>query len=214
MSFFITFEGIEGCGKTTQIRRTAKLLQERGLNVLLTREPGGCPIADAVRRILLDPDNCALVPRAELLLYAAARAQHVEEVIAPALSQGIVVLCDRYTDATLAYQGFGRGLDTALIEQLNKVAAGSFIPHLTVLLDMPEEEGLERARRRNIDAAMQIEERFEREALSFHRRVREGYLKIAENQERFRILDARGSEEEVFARIVSVIDPFLAEARS
>ncbi len=211
MSFFITFEGIEGSGKTTQIRRTAAFLRERGHDVLLTREPGGCPISDAIRRILLDPANSALVPRAELLLYAAARAQHVEEVIAPALHRGMTVLCDRFTDATLAYQGFGRGLDIALIEKLNAVAAGAFAPQLTVLLDMPAEDGLERARRRNLDPALQIEGRFESEALAFHRRVRQGYLEIAATLKRFRILDARGSEDEVFHRIVSALAPFLGE---
>ncbi len=209
MSFFITFEGIEGSGKTTQIRRTAHYLQQRGRDVVLTREPGGCPIADAVRRILLDPANRALVPRAELLLYAAARAQHVEEVIAPALSRGKIVLCDRFTDATVAYQGFGRGLDAALIDELNAVAAGAIMPQLTVLLDMPEAEGLERARRRNLDPALQSEGRFEAEALSFHRRVRRGYLTIAQTEERFRIVDATGSEDDVFARIAPLLDPFL-----
>lgn len=208
MPLFITFEGIEGSGKTTQILRLADNLRRRGGDIVVTREPGGCPIADAVRRILLDPANTALVPRAELLLYAAARAQHVEEVIAPALRAGRIVLCDRFTDATLAYQGFGRGLDRELIDTLNRLAAGSLSPDLTLLLDMPAEDGLRRARFRNAEGD-DSEGRFEREALPFHRRVREGYLALAAGRERFRIIDACGSEDEVAARILTATAPFL-----
>lgn len=124
MGYFITFEGIEGCGKTTQIKRAAQSLREAGHRVVVTREPGGCPIADDIRAILLDAGNSAMVPTTELLLYAAARAQHVAEVIAPALAEGAVVLCDRFTDSTLVYQGFGRNLDRDLIARLNTLAAG------------------------------------------------------------------------------------------
>lgn len=211
MSLFITFEGIEGSGKTTQVRRLADYLRACGRDVVITREPGGCPIADAIRRILLDPDNNALVSRAELLLYAAARAQHVDEIIRPALETGKVVLCDRFTDATLAYQGYGRGLDTALIRTLNELAAGPLIPGLTLLLDMPEEDGLQRARARNAGTA-DSEGRFEQENLSFHRRVREGYLALAAEEKRFRIVDARGTEEEVAERVLAAASPFLERA--
>src|SRR5512137_721176 len=141
MAFFITFEGIEGSGKTTQIRTLAEQLETRGYRVLTTREPGGCPIADAMRAILLDPGNQALLPRAELLLYAAARAQHVEQVIRPALTSGTVVLCDRFADATTAYQGGGRRLEAGLVAQLNAIATAGLTPDLTLLLDCPVELG-------------------------------------------------------------------------
>lgn len=199
--FFITFEGVEGCGKSTQLQRLAARLRHEGQSVLATREPGGCPIADAVRQILLDPANHALVPRAELLLYAAARAQHVDQVINPALSDGSVVLCDRFTDATLAYQGAGRGLDSALIMELNQLAAAALRPDLTLLLDIPVEEGLRRALRRNHEQQLADEGRFEAEDLAFHRRVRQGYLELACREARFAVIDARGNLEEVGARI-------------
>jgi dTMP kinase len=180
MSLFITFEGIEGCGKTTQLALLAETLRLQGHEVLTTREPGGCPIADAVRQILLDPANQAMVPRAELLLYAAARAQHVAQVIRPALAEGHIVLCDRFTDATLAYQGYGRGLDLAMIEHLNDLAGAGCRPDLTLLLDMPAAVGLERAILRNSHGNLAAEGRFELEAEVFHDKVRRGYLQLAE----------------------------------
>jgi len=210
MALFITFEGIEGCGKTTQIGLLAERLRGRGRDILSTREPGGCPIADQIRAILLDAANSAMDSRTELLLYAAARAQHVAEVIRPALDAGRIVLCDRYTDATLAYQGFGRGLDRDLIARLNGIAAGDVRPDLTVLLDYPPEEGLVRARRRNQSQAGANEDRFEQESGAFHRRVRQGYLDLAAREERFRIVDARGSIDEVAGRVEAVVDQFLA----
>lgn len=220
MSLFITFEGIEGCGKTTQIRLLAEKLRQSGRQVLATREPGGCPIADAVRAILLDTGNSAMSPRAELLLYAAARAQHIDEVIRPALQAGTLVLCDRFTDATLAYQGFGRGLDRELINRLNDTATDNVVPNLTLLLDFaPEEkqslhfsteEGLRRARTRNDASEGPDEGRFEQESLDFHRRVRAGYLELAAKHERFRVIDARGSIEEVGERVTKAVDDFLA----
>jgi dTMP kinase len=214
LSFFITFEGIEGSGKTTQIRRLAESLRKQGAEVLATREPGGCPVADAIRNILLHPANTALVPRAELLLYAAARAQHVEEVILPALRAGKVVLCDRYTDATLAYQGNGRGLETSLITELNTLASEGLSPDLTLLLDMPAEEGLSRARRRNAALQEEEEDRFEREAIDFHRRVREGYLHLARMEAaRFQVIDARGTEEAVAERILTAVEAFVLRQR-
>ncbi len=201
MASFITFEGMEGCGKTTQLQLLAAALRRRHRQVVTTREPGGCPIADAVRAILLHPDNTAMIPRTELLLYAAARAQHVEEVIRPALAAGKTVLCDRFIDATTAYQGFGRGLALPLIERLNSLAVEGLRPDLTLLLDLPVEEGLRRARRRNADSNPD-EDRFERESLAFHQRVREGYLELARRQERFRVIDASGTPEEVAARVL------------
>jgi dTMP kinase len=213
MAPFITFEGIEGSGKSTQVRRLAESLRRRGRALLVTREPGGCPVADAIRRVLLDPANHNLVPRAELLLYAAARAQHVDEVIRPALAAGRTVLCDRFTDATVAYQGNGRGLDFELIGRLNELAAGDLRPDLTLLLDLPPERGLTRARKRNSELSLGDEDRFERESLAFHGRVREGYRLLAARENRFRVIDADGTEDEVANRILDAVQEFLrAEA--
>lgn len=199
-AMFITFEGVEGSGKTTQLRRLA----ERLPNVLTTKEPGGTPVADRIRAILLDPAS-KLDPLAELFLFAASRRQHVVEVIRPALARGTVVLCDRYTDATLAYQGFGRLLDLDRLRLLNDWATGSLVPDLTLVFDLGEEEGLTRARSRNA-AASPHEGRFEAEDLRFHRRVREGYLSLAAAEpQRFAVIDASGSIEEVSARMFGVL---------
>lgn len=207
--FFITFEGVEGSGKTTQLRRLDKTLRQSGRAVVVTREPGGCPIADAIRRILLDPDNHSLVPRAELLLYAAARAQHVDEVIRPALAAGAVVLCDRFTAATMAYQGFGRGLDQTVIGELNRLACGDVIPDLTLLFDLAAEEGLQRALARNHDQQLTHEGRFEAEALAFHQRVRQGYLTLAAGHPNWVTIDARGDESVIATRVQNALTPFL-----
>lgn len=211
MSFFITFEGVEGSGKSTQIQALRENLEARGRRVLTTREPGGCPIADAIRAILLDPVNHALVPRAELLLYAAARAQHVEQVILPALAADVIVLCDRFVDATTAYQGGGRGLDADLVMTLNRIAAAGLTPDLTLLFDMPAELGLERARQRNLHDARLDEGRFEMEELDFHRQVRTAYLALAERNPRFRIVDATGPAELVAARVATAVAPLLSQ---
>lgn len=208
MSKLITCEGIEGSGKSTQILLLAAHLRSQGKEIVVTREPGGCPIADEIRRILLDPSNVELSARAELLLYAAARAQHVEEVIRPALGKGAIVLCDRYIDATVAYQGFGRGLDLPLIAQLNLVASGGLLPDLTLLFDLPVEIGLNRARARNA-VALEDEGRFEAESLAFHQRVRAGYLQCASQEERFTIVDATGTPAQVTKRMVGFVDTFL-----
>ncbi|HWS71474.1 MAG TPA: dTMP kinase [Thermoanaerobaculia bacterium] len=193
---FITFEGPEGSGKSTQIRRLAESVSD----AVVTREPGGTPTADRIRAILLD-SSTTLDPVAELFLYAASRRQHVVEVIRPALAAGKLVLCDRYTDATLAYQGFGRLLNLDQLRGLNAWATESLQPDLTLLFDLPEEEGLARARRRN-EEALHDEGRFEAEDLRFHRRVREGYLAMAKAEpQRFAIIDARGTIDEVFERM-------------
>ena len=210
MALFITFEGIEGSGKSTQICLLKEHLANQGVSVLITREPGGCPIADAIRAILLDPANQEMTARTELLLYAAARAQHVDQLIRPTLAAGTTVLCDRFIDATTAYQGGARGLDTALIAQLNHVATGGLCPDLTLLLDFPAETGLERARQRNQQGNLLDEGRFELETFDFHRRVRQSYLELAAREERFRVIDATGLADEVAARIAAVVDDFLA----
>ncbi|HEY6008102.1 MAG TPA: dTMP kinase [Geobacteraceae bacterium] len=190
MACFITFEGIEGCGKTTQLQRLANRLEAGGLPVLRTREPGGCPIADQIRSILLNADNSAMQPMTELLLYAGARAQHVAEVVRPALAAGKTVLCDRFTDATVAYQGFARGLNGDIIEQLNRMATGNLSPDLTLLLDCPVEVGLGRATARINATRGEKEERFERESLQFHEKVRSGYLELARREpQRFIVID-------------------------
>ncbi|PKN11674.1 MAG: dTMP kinase [Deltaproteobacteria bacterium HGW-Deltaproteobacteria-4] len=208
MAKLITCEGIEGSGKSTQILHLAAHLRGQGREVVVTREPGGCPIADAIRRILLDPSNQQLCATAELLLYAAARAQHVEEVIRPALAKDAIVLCDRYIDATIAYQGFGRGLDLTLIKQLNQVASSGLLPDLTLLFDLPVAIGLGRALARNA-VAMENEGRFEAESLAFHQRVRDGYLQGASQEERFTIIDATGIPEQVTERVTRSVDAFL-----
>ena len=209
MSFFITFEGIEGSGKSTQLLTLGRDLETRGYRVMTTREPGGCPIADAIRAILLDPANQALRPRAELLLYAAARAQHVEQVIRPALAAGTVVLCDRFADATTAYQGGGRKLDAGLVAQLNTIATAGLAPDLTLLLDCPVELGLPRARQRNQQDLLQDEGRFELEELDFHQRVRTAYLALAECETRFRVVDATGPVDQVAVRVSAAVEAFL-----
>ena len=210
MAFFITFEGVEGSGKSTQISLLKERLQQRGQRVLVTREPGGCLIADAIRAILLDPGNRQLVPRAELFLYAAARAQHIDETIRPALAAGQIVLCDRFADATTAYQGGGRSLDATLVAHLNAVACAGLGPDLTLLLDYPAELGLARARDRIQQGAQQVESRFELEELAFHQRVRTAYLALAVQEPRFRVIDAQGAISEVAARIAAAVDAFLA----
>lgn len=206
MARFITFEGIEGCGKTTQIHRLSRRLQTCGIPLIATREPGGCPIADQIRSILLNADNCDMVPMTELLLYAAARAQHVAEVIAPALAGGKNVLCDRFTDATIAYQGYGRHLELPVLEQLNSLATGGVTPDLTILMDCPVEIGLKRATARNSAALGEREERFELESLQFHQRVRDAYLLQARREPaRFLVVDASRSMEETEEQIASEV---------
>jgi dTMP kinase len=193
---FITFEGIEGSGKSTQLRR----LSERIPGAVVTKEPGGTPLADRIRAILLDSSS-RLDPVAELFLFAASRRQNVVEVIRPALDCGATVLCDRFTDATLAYQGFGRLLNLDQLRTLNAWATDSLTPDLTFLFDLPEDVGLSRARSRNAEA-VHDEGRFEAEDLRFHRRVREGYLTLAVAEpSRFVVIDAVGDVDDVYARV-------------
>jgi dTMP kinase len=209
MSFFITFEGIEGSGKTTQLRYLHKHLQALGYEALVTREPGGCSISDTIRALLLDPESNNMASRTELLLYSAARAQHVVECIQPALKEGKIVLCDRFSDATTAYQGAGRGLDMEQLAAIDNFATNGLSPDLTLLLDYPVEEGLHRARCRNNSEKMESEGRFELEALTFHRRIREGYLKLARTEDRFQVIDALGDVMSVSKRITTAVDHFL-----
>lgn len=209
---FITFEGIEGCGKTTQITRLEKRLTELGIPLIRTLEPGGTDVGAGIRRILLDSRNSNMTPLAELILYAADRAQHVEEVIRPALERGSWVLCDRFSDATVAYQGYARRQDRDLVRYLNETATGGIRPDLTILLDCPVDVGIGRAVRRNASGPDQGQDRFEREREAFHREVRSAYLELARNEpDRIVVVDAEGAVEEVEERIFRYIGPRLRE---
>ena len=205
---FISFEGIEGSGKTTQIESVCDHLRQKGHGVVVTREPGGSNIGRQIRSILLDSKNKGLNPLSELLLYMADRAQHLDEIVKPGLSSGKVILCDRYYDATLAYQGYARGLDIDLITQLHDLAFAGYKPELTLLLDLAPKTGLERAWQQ-IENGQRTgtETRFEEEALSFHGRVREGYLALARLEpQRFKIIDASEPQERVKQEILAVLD--------
>jgi dTMP kinase len=205
--FFVTFEGIEGSGKTTQIERLADRLGAGGEPALVTREPGGSPLGRRLRAVLLGDESIRIDPMAELLLYTADRVQHLIDVVEPALAAGTHVLCDRYMDATLAYQGFARGLDLDLIRALHRRPPLDRRPDRTILLDLDPEIGLERARRRNGERGLDAAEgRFEREALEFHGRVREGYLALAEAEPfRFRIVDAEETAGPIESRIADLL---------
>jgi dTMP kinase len=207
MGVFVTFEGVEGSGKSLQIRRAAAQLERQGVSCLLTREPGGTAFGAAVRHVLLDRDGAARTPMSELLLYLSDRHQHLRETIEPALARGVIVLSDRYHDATRAYQGAARGVPAAALDELARVLAIPE-PDFTILLDLDPELGLERARRRNADDRLESQGRFEAEAIEFHRAVRAAYLDLARRwPDRFRIVPAAGSPDEVFARI----EPLIAE---
>ncbi|GFN21721.1 MAG: dTMP kinase [Thermoanaerobacteraceae bacterium] len=204
---FITFEGPDGSGKTTQMGLLARHLGLRGLRVLCTREPGGTPMAEAIRQLLLSSWPEQVLGITEVFLYAASRAQHVRGKILPALEAGRVVLSDRFVDSSLAYQGFGRGLDPELVRQVNDLATGGLTPHLTLLLDLPPEEGLRRSRG---EGRHGDPDRFEQEDLDFHRRVREGYLELARREPgRFKIIDATGPQDEVFRQVWEAVEPLL-----
>jgi dTMP kinase len=207
LSLFITFEGVEGSGKTTQIQRLKKYLTQKGIPCKATREPGGCPIGEKVRKILLNPDHREMVPLSELLLYEAARAQHVKEVIGPFLKKGGVILCDRFSDATIAYQGYGRKIDLRWIERLNHFSSRGIKPDVTFLLDCPSDVGLKRALKRNRTLKQEKEERFEKEKIQFHQRVRKGYLALAKKEpHRVKVIDTRQGEDNVFNKIRKTVD--------
>ncbi len=209
---FITFEGIEGSGKSTQIARLGRRLEDAGVEVVCTREPGGTSLGRRLRAALLDPQGSAMDPLAEMLLYAADRAQHVCEVIRPGVKRGAVVLSDRYLDATLAYQGYGRQLGTAVVLDIHTHPPLDLRPDRTVLLDLDPETGVSRARRRNAELGVaETEGRFEDEELEFHRRVRDGYLALARNEpRRYRVVPADGDTDEVEGRVGQALAELLS----
>ncbi len=213
---FITFEGVEGAGKSTQIGLVARMLRDAGRDPLVTRQPGGCPLGLELRRLLLDARNTGLDPRAELFMMLADRAQHVAEVIRPTLESGRDVLCDRFHDSTLAYQGHGRGLDLDLLRSLGDFATRDLTPDLTVLLDLDPGAGLARARGRNAAQGIdQAEGRFEALELAFHQRVRQGFLDIAAREPgRVLVVDAGQKPDGVFERIRAALAPRLVPAQS
>jgi len=213
---FISFEGIEGCGKTTQTALLARFLSERSIPYLVTREPGGTRLGKLIRQILLDPSHSEMEPLAELFLYAADRAQHIAQVIRPTLEAGLWVICDRFADATSAYQGYGRNQDLAFIQELNQMATQGLWPDISLLLDCPVEVGLNRARQRILETAVQgREDRFEQQDHPFHQQVREGYLKLAaQNPERFRVLDGTLKKQKLHQEVVALLKPLLASRKS
>ena len=211
---FITLEGIEGSGKTTQIGRLVEFFEDREIECVTTRQPGGTLIGENIRSILLDPANSALEPLAELLLYMADRAQHINELIRPALKKGKTVVCDRYFDATLVYQGFARGLSIELIRQLHQLLFDDLKPDVTLLLDLSPQVGLKRAwQQLNNGQRSGDESRFEAEAVAFHEKVRAGYLELARLEpERFRIIDAAQTQNQVFAAMRKIVSSFLKQS--
>jgi dTMP kinase len=204
---FISFEGIEGSGKTTNMRHAVRFLRDKGFDCVITREPGGTRIGEKIRAILLDPSSKEMNPLTELLLYTADRSQHIKELISPLLSAGKTVVCDRYYDATVVYQGYARGLDTALIHRLHRLLFENLKPDITLLLDLPPEVGLSRAWKQ-IDKGDRdrVETRFEEETLSFHKKVRAGYLEMARLEpERYRIIDASKEPDQVRKEIARTL---------
>ena len=216
---FITFEGVEGSGKSTQLSLLAERLEGLGISVARTREPGGTDLGEGIRRLVLDPSQEGIDPVAELLLMEAARAQHVAGLVRPALEEGRVVLCDRFIDSTLVYQGFARGLRWEMVEDLNRMATGDLVPDTTILLDLDVSLGLERATRHlaggNYKADGSIKEgateaRFEMEGAAFHERVRAGYLRLAKDEpDRVKVVRATGSPEEVHERVWKALEKTL-----
>jgi dTMP kinase len=205
---FITFEGLDGCGKSTQMERLARALAKQNIPVTVTREPGGTAAGEKIRALLLDTRTSGLAPMAELALMFAARAQHTEEVILPALAAGQIVLCDRFTDSSEAYQGGGRKLGSKPVHELHRALVGDLQPDLTILMDSEVAASLDRARRRNRAQKSQTsdENRFERENRAFFTRVRATYLEIAKREPgRVALVDARGTPDQTHARIIEIV---------
>jgi len=206
---FITFEGPEGSGKTTQIDKLKSYLKSKGFSVVKTREPGGSYIAEKIRRILLSNKNINLSPKAELLLYLASRAQHIQDIIKPALKRGAIVLCDRFSDSTMAYQGYGRGISKSLINKINKFVTNGVKPDLTIYLDIDIKSGLKRAK-----ALKGKKDRLEKESIVFHNIVRRGFLKIAKAEpQRVKIIKGTKSIDKIHREIKEYIDKLLEKVK-
>jgi dTMP kinase len=207
--FFISFEGIEGSGKSTQVTLLAQVLRSQGHEVVVTREPGGTAVGQVLRRLLLESASTLLASGTELLLMLADRAQHVQEVVAPALLANKIVICDRFVDSTTAYQGYGRGVEFALLAQLNAFACRGCMPALTLVLDLPVSEGLHRVRQRQ--SGTEGTDRFEAESVAFHERVRTGFLEVARAEpQRVHLLEATRPVEVIHQEILTVVQARLA----
>jgi dTMP kinase len=204
---FITLEGIDGCGKSTQRELLAQQIRQRGFEVVVTREPGGTPLGEGIRQLLVSDVSVDVAPTTELLLYVAARAQHVAELIAPSLEAGRIVISDRYTDSTVAFQGYGRGLDPKMIEKLNKFATAGLVPDLTIVFDIDPALARARLDSRPVGGLLGA---FDEQHSDFHERMREGYLKLAKEQpSRIRVVDAGGAVEETHSRVMDLVLPLI-----
>jgi dTMP kinase len=204
---FITLEGIDGCGKSTQRNMLAQRIKERGVEVVITREPGGTEIGEDIRTLLISDASVHIAPTTELLLYVAARAQHVAELIRPALEAGRIVISDRYTDSTVAFQGYGRGLDPEIIETLNTFATAGLVPDLTIVFDLDPALAQTRLGSRPVGGLLGA---FDEQHADFHQRMRAGYLKMAKNDpSRIRLIDASGAVEETHSKVMALVLPLL-----
>jgi len=212
----ITLEGIEGSGKTTQVAHIVHFMEKNKIDCVVTREPGGTLIGKKIRAILLDPEHQDLDPVSELLLYTADRAQHVRKKVLPLLSSKKTVICDRFFDATIAYQGFARGLDMEMIHTLNSIVLDGLRPDMTILFDLPATTGLERAwKQLNVGTRTFTESRFEKETIEFHEKVRAGYLTLADEEpDRFNIIDASMDENQVKNKIYEILSQQLLNKQS
>jgi dTMP kinase len=205
--FFITFEGIDFCGKTTQAKKLRSYLRRKGYEVILIREPGGERISEKMRKILLSKKNREITHTTELLLYLSSRAQLTQRIILPALKEKKIVICDRYSDSTLAYQGYGRGLNKSMIKYLNQVSSSGLCPNLTILLDVPVKVCLKRKAKEK-----KGKDRLEKEKLEFHQKIRDGYLKIAQkNKKRIKIIDGREDQEKTWQKVKASVDSLLEQ---
>ncbi|MFP4416199.1 MAG: dTMP kinase [Chitinivibrionales bacterium] len=206
---FITFEGIDGCGKTTQLKLAQEYLRSKELPLIVTREPGGTPIAEKIREIIISPHHSEMTDACELLLYLAARAQHVGERIVPALKDGKVVLCDRFQEATFAYQGYGRGYDLSVLREMNRFATDDIHPAQTFIFDLPVEDAFERMKKMN-----KAPDRLEQNSAAFYQKIRSGYLELARNEShRVCVLDATQPVEQIAALVEDRIDELLREKK-